>query len=211
MSQTQYILPPDTQGKIHDQSPVGSADSSGQILIFDPDEFYRQHQARLFHAALRILRDRQLAEDAVQEAFKNIFLHMKEFRGESRMETWMTRIVVNVCLGYIRKHKVRLKGEVAIDAGENPPAAQLPDPGSDPFTATQRQELRQILQAALGQLRAIHRQVILLHDIQQRTLEEIAQMLRAPVGTIKSRLFYGRRELQTIINQLTARQAYHLL
>ncbi len=83
----------------------------------------------------------------------------------------MTCIVVNVSLGYIRKHKTSPEGEVALDAGETPLAAQLPDAGSDPFTATRRRELRQILSQAMGQLRAIHRQVIDLHDIQQRTLK----------------------------------------
>jgi RNA polymerase sigma-70 factor (ECF subfamily) len=63
----------------------------------------------------------------------------------------------------------------------------------------------------MGQLRAIHRQVIYLHDIQQHTLEDIARLLRTPIGTVKSRLFYGRRELQRILEQVTARQAYHLL
>lgn len=211
MSQTNVITVHGLNGNQRTPSPACPGDVSGQILIFDPEDFYRQHYSRLFHAALRILRDRHLAEDAVQEAFKNIFLHLKEFRGESRMETWMTRIVVNVSLGYIRKHKVRLKVEVALDAGETPLTDQLPDAGADPFTATRRRELRQFLNQALGQLRAIHRQVVYLHDIQQHTLEDIARLLRTPIGTVKSRLFYGRRELQRILEQMTARQAYHLL
>ncbi len=85
MSQTDAIPIQQANEKQHVRKPARSADASGQILIFDFEEFYRQHHSRLFHAALRILRDRHLAEDAVQEAFKNIFLHMKEFRGESRM------------------------------------------------------------------------------------------------------------------------------
>ena len=146
----------------------------------------------------------------MQESFKNIFLHLPEFRGESRLETWMTRIVVNVCLGYLRKNRLRRKGEVDLTEADRAIANSETGTSADPLEVTYHLELREMLQRALGRIKRIHRQVIYLHDIKQQTLEEISQLLGIPVGTIKSRLFYGRKELRSVIESLSSRQAYHL-
>ena len=81
----------------------------------------------------------------------------------------------------------------------------------DPLEVTYRSEVHVILQKALSYLKQMHREVIELHDIKQHTLEEISQLLGIPIGTIKSRLFYGRRELRATLETLFARQACHLI
>lgn len=209
MSQANLILE-QTRTELHLISPVSTGDDErGQIHVHSHQEFYEHHAPRLLAVARRILKDNELAKDAVQEAFKNIFLHLPEFRGESRLETWMTRIVVNVCLGYLRKHKIRLKGEVDCQ-GENEAVRMLADQRENPLDSTYRSELRVILKKAMGYLKRIHQEVIFLHDIQQKTLEEISEILDTPVGTIKSRLFYGRKQLRDILESSHTRQAYHL-
>lgn len=205
MSQVNLIL---EEARINLQALNDSEKELGEICILDHDEFYLHHSPRLLAVARRILKDGELAKDAVQEAFKNIFIHLPEFRGESRLETWMTRIVVNVCLGYLRKHKIRLKGEID-GQGEQSPVLLLADPRENPLDGTYRREIRELIRRALAYLKEIHREVILLHDIQQKTLEEISEILDAPIGTIKSRLFYGRRQLRSVIENFQSRQAYH--
>ena len=186
------------------------AQTHGELVILNTRDFHELHYGRLFSTALRILRDRDLAQDAVQESFKNIFQHLPEFRGESRLETWMTRIAVNVCLGYLRKNRLRIKGEVELQEADGSAVSTDSGVPDDPLEVTYRSELRRLIQRAMGKIKEIHRQVIYLHDIKQNTLEEISALLGIPVGTIKSRLFYGRKELRAALESLTSRQAYHL-
>lgn len=207
MSQTESYFPPLEMEQTAPAQTPRTADDSGKLLVFDAADFYRQHAPRLYYTALSILKDRDLAQDAVQEAFKNIFIHLGRFRGESRLETWMTRIVVNACLAYIRKNRIRLRQEVPLADGETMPAPSLPDRRPTPFETTRRREVQVLIRTAMSRLKPIHREVVYLHDIQQLTLEEISARLGKPAGTIKSRLFYGRKELQTIINNLTAGNA----
>ena len=183
---------------------------SGTLLIMDHDQFHAQHAPRLFNVARRILKDAELAEDAVQEAFKNIFQNVRRFRGESKLETWMTRIVVNVCLGYLRKHKNRLKAEVDHEQVSQMLETMFPDNRANPFDNVSRKEIKQLVHNGIKRLKQIHREVIFLHDIKEKTLEEISHMLEVPVGTIKSRLFYGRQELANLLKTPLTRQAYHL-
>ena len=207
MSQTESYLPAAKIEHAGQAVVPRPAEDSGKLLVFDEAEFYRQHAPRLLYTALSILRDRDLAQDAVQEAFKNIFTHLRHFRGESRLETWMTRIVVNACLAYIRKNRIRLRQEIPLEVGETAPAPNLSDRRPTPFEATRRREVQVLIRKAMGRLKPIHREVVYLHDLQQLTLEEISTRLGKPAGTIKSRLFYGRKELQTIINTMTAGNA----
>jgi RNA polymerase sigma-70 factor (ECF subfamily) len=183
---------------------------SGKLLIMDHDQFHALHAPRLFNVARRILKDAELAEDAVQEAFKNIFQNVRNFRGESKLETWMTRIVVNVCLGYLRKHKNRLKAEVDHEQVSQMLETMFADHRDNPFDDVSRKEIKQLVHNGIKRLKQIHREVIFLHDIKEKTLEEISHMLEVPVGTIKSRLFYGRQELANLLKAPLTRQAYHL-
>jgi RNA polymerase sigma-70 factor (ECF subfamily) len=193
------------------QTSIAPADPQqhGKLLILDPEQFYEQHAPRLFNVARRILKDHELAEDAVQEAFKNIFQHVGRFRGESKLETWMTRIVVNVCLGYLRKNKNRLKAEVDHEQINEMLENMFPDNRRTPYESVCRSEAQDLVHKGIRRLKKIHREVIWLHDIKEKTLEEISHLLEVPVGTIKSRLFYGRQELAVFVRNLMTRQAYH--
>lgn len=182
--------------------------SHGKLLILDAEQFHEQHAPRLFNVARRILKDHELAEDAVQEAFKNIFQNVGRFRGESKLETWMTRIVVNVCLGYLRKNKNRLKAEIDHEQVNEMLENMFPDNRSTPYESVCRNEMKVLVHNGIRRLKKIHREVIWLHDIKEKTLEEISNLLDVPVGTIKSRLFYGRQELAVFVRNLMTRQAY---
>ncbi len=176
---------------------------SGQMSIFDEEEFFRHHHGRLYRTAYRILKDVEWAKDAVQDAFRNIFRHIRDFRGESKLETWMTRIVVNACYAYLRKWKHCRVEPIATDADQNgeKESNTFIDGAPDPRETTERRELGALLRKALDTLGKSHREVIILHDIQDRTIEEIAAHIAVPVGTVKSRLFYGRRMLREALAQ----------
>jgi len=141
----------------------------GTLLIMDYEKFYRQHFHRLFSVALRILKNHELSEEAVQEAFKNIFQNVRRFRGESKLETWMTRIVVNVCLGYLRKHKNRLKAEVDHEQVGQMIESMFPDSRRNPYETTCRLEIKDLIHKGISRLKEIHREVIFLHDFKEKT------------------------------------------
>lgn len=175
---------------------------SGEIVLLDPARFFHDHRPRLMAIARRILRDATLAEDAVQEAFLSIFRHLAAFRGESRLETWMTRITINACLAYLRRNKPRRAQELPGDVTENPMGRQLSDPTPDALDTTLARDRRRAVQAAVARLKPIHQEVVARHDLKGEPLNQIAEDLGVPPGTVKSRLFYGRRELQRSLRPL---------
>src|SRR5208282_1795015 len=119
------------------------------------DELYNRHAEQMFRTTRRITRNREDAEDAVQECFLNAFVHLKSFDGRSRFSTWLTRIAMNAALMRMRKN--RASGEIA--TGE--PVAiyelgaeyRLADPSPDPEERYARSERDVILRAAIGKLR----------------------------------------------------------
>ena len=154
---------------------------------------------RLFRAAWSILTDRSEAEEAVQAAYVSAFSSMDRFEGRSSLSTWLTRIVVNEALGRLRserRRRVRLEAEgvPVLDAyreklmagSENPP----------PDAAVAREQLRRILEHAIGGLPEIFRTVFVLREIEGLSVDETAEALTIPPATVKTRLLRARRKLQ---------------
>lgn len=130
------------------------------------------------------------AEDVTQEIFVEVYRSVGRFRGESSLATWVYRVAINRCL----KHQQRrppatlpLEGALLTQADGSPGPAQ---------TAARR-ELGDEVHAALDHLSPEHRQVVILHELQDLTYQECAQILQIPVGTVKSRLFNAFRRLRT--------------
>lgn len=136
---------------------------------------------RLLRLCTLYLKDRNLAEDAVQESFLRAFQHMDEFRGQAAMATWLTRIAINVCKGYLRSpwHWRRLPAQVL---------EQLPAPGMP--------ETDDTLPRAVMALSRPYREVILLYYYQQLKGREIAEILHVPLSTVTVRLSRARRQLK---------------
>lgn len=148
---------------------------------------------RIFRTAVRILREEEAAQDAVQETLINVFRAARSFRGEAKLSTWINRITVNVCLEMLRKNR-RHAERVDADVSE---LQHLEDEGTqDPRLHLQRQESRERVWQALAALGRKHRIVVYFHDIEGYTIREIAGRLGIPEGTVKSRLFYGREQLR---------------
>lgn len=156
-------------------------------------EFFEQFRDKIFRTALKILKEEQSAEDALQETALNVYRAVRHFRGDSRMGTWINRITVNVCLEMIRKNK-KHRQCTEEDISER---VTLPDEHSpNPFDALRQAELRDRISKALARLSKKHTIVVEMHDLEGYTIREIAEILKISEGTIKSRLFYGREALK---------------
>ena len=156
-------------------------------------ELFNRFRGNIYGTALRILKEEQAAWDALQETFVNIHRAGHKFRGDSKLSTWINRITINVCLEMIRrnrKHRRNLDGDVS-------EWVHLEDASQrTPFEELRRNEIKRRVRAGISALNERHRKVVWLHDLQGFTIREIAESLKVAEGTIKSRLFYGRRQLR---------------
>jgi RNA polymerase sigma-70 factor (ECF subfamily) len=175
----------------------------------DPEaynELFERYNRKIFNTAYRILGEEASAEDALQETLLNIYRGIANFRGESKVSTWISRITINVCLGMLRKGKNRQ----FVNIEEDEFAGKLPSettPDTDPFTHTSQNELRKLVNETFCRMSEKQRQAVRLHDMEGNTIQEIARITRCPAGTVKSRLFYGRQEFRDTFNLLMGRGA----
>jgi RNA polymerase sigma-70 factor (ECF subfamily) len=160
----------------------------GEARAFE--ELVIAHQHRVYGVALRMLGDRAEAEDAAQEAFVRAHRALPEFRGESRLSTWLYAIVARLCLSRLDARRRRL-------AEPDPSVLErLADPAADPAGAAERGEVTAALHQALGELGEERRIVVVLCDLEGLSYEEIARVLEVPVGTVRSRLHRARNDLR---------------
>ena len=158
------------------------------------------YQDALFNTALRILGDDDLAADATQDAFLSAFQHLNSYRGGS-FKAWLHRTVTNLCYDELRRKKRRpttpLAPDAARDDGDEMDSPRwLADPHLTPEGQAEANELEHAIQHCLDHLPVEFRAVVVLADIQGLDYTEVAAALRAPLGTIKSRLARARIRLQ---------------
>lgn len=141
-----------------------------------------------YHLAVRLLGDRQLAEDVTQEALVKAWLGLARFRGDARFSTWVFRIVHNACTDALR-HRARQGLPTEIPA-------QLPDPGPAPEEQVAERDARTRILAAVDALPPDWRAVIVLRDVQGLSYEDIAIVTGEHLGTVKSRLHRARAAMR---------------
>ena len=163
----------------------------GDVAAFE--ELMAAHEDRVFGICLRMLRNRDAALDAVQETFINVFRKADRYKAEAAFSTWLYRVAVNTCYDQLRKSKRKA-------AQPLPETLDPPDPRSaDEFGAV---ELRPQIEDALEALQPEFRAAVVLVDLEGFALETVANMLAVPVGTVKSRVFRGRRILAERLGNL---------
>ena len=157
---------------------------------------------RVFSVALRLLQDRGEAEDLAQEVFVALYHHLPEFRGESRLSTWIYRITKNRALNRLKFLKRRQHG--AQSDVDDPTVARLvsdPETGDgaerDPLKKLHGHALSAVLEKHLRELPEEQRSLVILRDLEDLSYEEIAEVTGLPLGTVKSRLHRARAELAT--------------
>jgi len=156
------------------------------------------YQDALFNTALRILGDDDLAADAAQDAFLSAFQHLNSYRGGS-FKAWLMRTVTNACYDELRRKKRRpttpLEPDID-DSDEMDSPRWLADPHLTPEAQAEADELEHAIQHCLDALPIEFRSVVVLADLQGLDYTEVATALRAPLGTIKSRLARARIRLR---------------
>ena len=168
-------------------------DASAVALII------QQNNQRLYRIARSILRDDFEAEDALQEAYIRAFTRLDLFRGESRLGTWLARIVMNEALGRLRRRKPSVDFEAFAKAQEKSaeiirfPAA---NPELDPETTMAQREIRALLERAIDALPEAFRTVLVARLIEGMSIEETAELFSIRPETVKTRLHRARRLLK---------------
>jgi RNA polymerase sigma-70 factor (ECF subfamily) len=156
------------------------------------------YQDMLFNTALRILGDDELAADATQDAFLSAFKGLNSFRGGS-FKAWLLRTVTNTCYDELRRKKRRPTTPLEPDAsdGEEMDSPRwLADPALTPEQSAEAVELEHAIQHCLDHLPLEFRTVVVMADLQGLDYTEVASAVRAPLGTIKSRLARARLRLR---------------
>jgi len=169
----------------------------GDNLAFG--KLVERYQRRVYALAYGILRNREDAWDVSQEAFVKAYKNLSTWHGESAFYTWLYRITYNFALDTLRAKGRR--GTVAID--ESMPESDLnldhiaqPE---HPGAAVDRRELAEVVSAAMAKLTEKHRAIIVLREIEGLSYEEMAEVLKISKGTVMSRLFHARRNLQILL------------
>ena len=156
------------------------------------------YQDMLFNTALRILGDDELAADATQDAFVSAFRGLNTYRGGS-FKAWLLRTVTNACYDELRRRKrrptVQLEPDSA-DGEEMDSPRWLADPGLTPEQSAEAVELEHAIQHCLDNLPVEFRTVVVMADLQGLDYSDVAVAVRAPLGTIKSRLARARLRLR---------------
>jgi RNA polymerase sigma-70 factor, ECF subfamily len=152
-------------------------------------ELFRRHRSDVSRLVFRMLGPTADSEDVVQEVFLQVHRSLGEFRGQAKFSTWLHRVTVNVVLMVRRAARSR-----PVFAGE-PVAEQEPDRGLLPDEGAARHARIEAFRRLLDRLPEKKRTVFMLHEIEGLAPVEIAEIVDAPVLTVRTRLFYARREL----------------
>lgn len=176
--------------------PDPDAELLARYLAGDLESFDRlmvAHEGKVFAVCLRMLGDRDKALDAAQETFITVLRKAGSFQGRSAFTTWLYRIAVNACYDLLRKEGRR-------------PVAPLPETfqPADPSALWKLEaaEARPAIERALAELPAEYAAVVTLSDLQDLSLQTVAEVLELPLGTVKSRLFRGRKQLARALQNL---------
>jgi len=170
----------------------------GEMAAFE--ELVARHQDKIYARAFSMMRNEEDAVDLSQEAWVKGWQRLKQFQGDSSFVTWMTRIVINLCLDQLRKHKrQRAESIQQLEEDLGGVERQMPTVTVNPTEGLERKELRARIDRALGQLSHEHRTVLILHEFEDLEYKEIAKRMQCSIGTVMSRLFYARRKMANLM------------
>ena len=167
----------------------------------------QRYQRKVYAVAFGFLRNQEDALDVVQESFIKVHRYIGKFEGNSSFYTWLYRIVANLCIDHLRKAKrhrdVEFDDGLRHDGKDEPPSDLVPHLGrfGDPSDMLRRKEILAAVEASLDHLSDKHRAVIVMRELQGMSYEEMAQAMKCSKGTIMSRLFHARRNMQKLLTE----------
>ena len=166
------------------------------------DELIVQYQHRLLRYLLYLTGNRELAEDIFQETWMRVLMRGSQFNGNSRFDTWLFTIARNLVIDLRRRRSMASLEEMFEAADEERPF-EVPSHEKTPFDHLATVEAGQLVAEALLTLDPLHREVLVLRFHEEMSLEEIARMTRAPLSTVKSRLYRGLAALKPHVKPAT--------
>ena len=183
-----------------DDALVGWA-QKGDTEAFEQLVF--RHRDKIYARAMMMMRNEQEALDLSQEAWVKSWQRLHQFQGDSSFATWMTRIVINLCLDQIRRQKkMRAESFEQIEEDLGGVERQMPVEHVNPTEGLEKDELRKRIDEAMAKLTEAHRTVLVLHEFQGLEYKEIAKRVGISIGTVMSRLFYARRRMASLLQGL---------
>jgi RNA polymerase sigma-70 factor (ECF subfamily) len=162
------------------------------------DVLIRRYQERIYATVYHMTSNHEDANDLTQETFIKAFRALRSFKGDSSFYTWIYRIAVNKTINFLKQRKNRVQmslNDMDFNAENDPDLVALVSEKT-PRRDLNLSELQEKLNAALLKLSEHHRMVVTLHDIQGLSHDEIGKIMNCNVGTVRSRLFYARQQLQ---------------
>jgi RNA polymerase sigma-70 factor (ECF subfamily) len=172
----------------------------GDLSAFD--ELVRRYQERIYATIYHMTSNHEDANDLAQETFIKAYQALHSFKGDSSLFTWLYRIAINKTINFLKQRKNRTHmslNELDFNAEHDPELVALIS-HKTPRRDVNLNELQEKLNEAMQKLSETHRLVVSLHDVQGLSHEEISKIMDCNVGTVRSRLFYARQQLQAYLS-----------
>jgi len=208
MSEAAPLREPEIPSLVAPAAPQTSAHESAEDLVLVQraqhgdetayDELVRRYQERIYATVYHMTANHEDANDLAQEAFIKAFHALKSFKGGSSFYTWVYRIAVNKTINFLKQRKNRAQmslDDLDFNVEHDPDLVALIS-DKTPRRDIDLLELQEKLNVAMQKLSEPHRLVVTLHDVQGLSHEEIAKIMGCNIGTVRSRLFYARQQLQ---------------
>jgi RNA polymerase sigma-70 factor (ECF subfamily) len=191
------MQPEPTDADLIDQLQNGDITALGLL--------YERHRAMVYHAALGVTRDPQAAEDVVHDCFLRVYRYAASFDASRPIEPWLYWVAVHRACDWQNDSK---RWPQPLE----PLVERLPSPTSQsPESLAERRDVHRHVQAALDTLGESQRDAMVLYYLHSLSLREIARLLDCPVGTVKSRLYYGRENLSQVMAQNPRSAVYEIV
>jgi RNA polymerase sigma-70 factor (ECF subfamily) len=192
-------------------TPQNDADASSDVALVRAardgdmrayDQLVQRYQERLYATIYHMTSNHEDANDLAQDTFIKAFSALRSFKGDSSFYTWVYRIAVNKTINFLKQRKSRQSmslNDLDFNVENDPDLVALVS-DKTPRRDIALVELQEKLNAAMQKLSDVHRLVVTLHDVQDLSHEEIADIMECNVGTVRSRLFYARQQLQALLS-----------
>lgn len=193
-------LPQESADPSEDQKLVRAAQQGDEAAYA---ELVRRYQQRIYATVYHMTSHHEDAADLTQETFIKAYQALKSFKGDSSFFTWVYRIAVNKTINFLkqRKNKMHMSlNDLDINPENDPDLVALVS-DKTPRREANLTELNEKLNEAMMRLSDVHRLVVTMHDIQGLPHEEIGKVLGCNTGTVRSRLFYARQQLQAFLSE----------
>ena len=186
--------------KLKDQALIQAARQGDQKAY---EELLTKYRSLVYHVMIKMVRNPQEAEDLTQEAFIKAFNALASFNEEYAFSTWLMKIATNNCIDFLRKRKLRTYSiDEPMQYKDEQVSIELPDHDPTPEKRLLSEERKKMIDEAIDSLPPRYRHVIVLRHKEEKSYEEIAELLELPLGTVKARIFRAREMLNKKIRQI---------